>query len=89
MRRFDELRELRVQIGTLSDISSATRTSEQNRELCAMWYRMGTITDDVLVLDSAIEQLSHCLETLDVADPDEWQAKSDQLTERRLLFDRE
>ena len=54
-----------------------------------MWYRMGTITDDVLVLDSAIAQLSHCLETLDVADPDEWQAKSDQLTERRLLFDRE
>ncbi len=89
MRRFDELRELRSQISTLSAITPAERTPEQNRELCASWYRMGTITDNALVLDSAIQQLGHCLETLNVPDSDEWQTKSEKLTERRALFNQE
>jgi len=86
MRRFDELRELRAHIVTLTAISPDTRTPEQNRELCAIWYRMGTITDNALVLDSAIQQLDKCLQTLDVPDSDEWQAKSEQLTARRAQF---
>lgn len=87
MRRFDEIRELRTQIGTLTAINPAERTPEQNRELCASWYRMGTITDNALVLDSAIQQLGHCLETLNVPDSDEWRTKSEQLTAHRALFD--
>lgn len=87
MRRFDELRELRAQISTLTAINPADRTPDQNRELCAIWYRMGTITDNPMVLDSAIQQLDHCLQTLDVPDSDEWQTKSEQLAARRALFD--
>lgn len=87
MRRFDELRELRAQISTLSAVDPTERTPEQNRELCAIWYRMGTITDNALVLDSAIQQLGHCLQTLELPDSDEWQTKSEQLVARRALFE--
>ena len=89
MRRFDELKELRLQIGLLSAISPEDRTPDQNKELCAIWYRMGTITNEAPVLDSAIQQLDRCIEALDGSDRDEWLVKSNQLTERRSTFNRE
>jgi hypothetical protein len=67
----------------LSAIDPDDRSPDQELELCRMWYRVGAITDDVHVLDSAIEWLSHCVGEPDDADRDEWHSKSGQLIERR------
>ena len=83
MRRYDELQDLRLEISSLSAIRPGERSPDQELELCRMWYRVGVITSDVYVLDSAIQRLSDCVGELDDADRDEWQTKSGQLIERR------
>jgi hypothetical protein len=83
MRRFEELQELRRDIDAIAAIDPSKRTADQERELCAMWYRVGVITTEVPVLDSAIQHVADCAQTLDETDKEEWQEKGRQLTERR------
>jgi hypothetical protein len=87
MRRFEELQELRREIDVIAAIDPSDRTPDQERELCAMWYRVGVITRNISELDSAIEQVTDCARRMDDADAEEWQEKVDQLTERRQTIE--
>jgi len=82
MRRLDQLAELRRQIGTLQAIDPSLRTPAQNRELCALWYRVGTLAVDRPLIDSALQQLGPCLKAADQSESAEWKTKSDQLREK-------
>lgn len=82
MRRFDQIAELRQQIATLESINPAERTEEQNRELCALWYRVGTLATTRPLLDSALQQLDQCLVATGQMDSQEWQTRTSQLNEK-------
>ncbi len=83
MRRFDRLHELRRQITILQSIAPAMRTAEQNREMCTLWYQVGQITSDSLLIDSAIQNLGTCIKALDASESAEWKRRSDELFDRR------
>jgi hypothetical protein len=82
MRRLDQLAELRNQIAILQAVDPSARTSAQNRELCALWYRIGTLAVERPLVDSALQQLGACLRTADQSDSAEWKTKTEQLTEK-------
>jgi hypothetical protein len=82
MRRLDELAELRSQIAALQTIDPSLRTPAQNRELCALWYRVGTLAVDRPLVDSALQQLRPCLRAADQSESAEWKRKTDQLLEK-------
>ncbi len=82
LRRFDQMAELRQQIATLESIGPALRTEAQNRELCTLWYRVGTLATQRALLDSALMQLGKCLQATDQVDSQEWQTRTLQLNER-------
>lgn len=83
MRRFDELSELQSQIGTLEKIDPSDRTEQQTLDLCAMWYRVGTLTSSQIDLDQAIEHIDQYSASLKSAERTEWQAKKELLIQRR------
>jgi hypothetical protein len=72
MRRLDQLAELRPQIAAIQAIDPSLRTPEQNRELCALWYRVGILATDRPLIDSALQQLSTCLKAADQTESAEW-----------------
>ena len=82
MRRFDEQDDLRRQIAITEAIPSEKRTTEQTQRLCAMWYRLGMITPDSQVLDTAIQRLNHCLDAIEPGESENWRNKSAQLSNR-------
>ena len=83
MRRFDQIRELRTMIGELQAIRPELRSSEQDARLSGLWYRLGTITGEVTLIDSAIRVLGEYLETLPDESVPEWSARRDSLIQRR------
>ena len=82
MRRLDQLAELRPQIATIQAITPSLRTAAQNRELCALWYRVGILATDRPLIDSALQQLSTCLKAADQTESVEWKTKSEQLADK-------
>lgn len=83
MRRLDEIAELRHLIGEAQLIGETDRSEDQWQELCALWYRIGQITDDRLLVDSALAQFNNCRSRL--TDDDaiaEWNRKHAELVRR-------
>jgi hypothetical protein len=87
MRRFDEVRELRAMIGELSSVPVAMRGEEERTRLSTLWYRLGAITAETVLLDSAIQVLNEYIETLPADTRGEWSSRRDQLLGRRELLD--
>lgn len=83
MRRFDEILELRSLIGELQPIAVANRTLQQHRRLCALWYRLGQITSEPAMVDSAIGVLGEYLQTLNETTGSDWLSKRETLIQRR------
>jgi len=83
MRRLDEIAELRHLIGEAQLIGETDRSEDPWQELCALWYRIGQITDDRLLVDSALAQFNNCRSRL--TDDDaiaEWNRKHAELVRR-------
>lgn len=83
MRRFDEILELRSLIGDLQPTPGEIRTLEQRRRLCALWYRLGQIASEPMMVDSAIAVLGEYLQTLDETAGSDWFSKRETLIQRR------
>ena len=86
MRRFDELSELQTQIDGLEKIDAKDRSEQETFDLCAMWYRVGTITSNPSDLDQAIERLDTYTQTMKDNQRREWQQKRELLIQRRATL---
>jgi hypothetical protein len=87
MRRFDEIAELRRSIGRIQALAPADRSAADQAQLPAFWYRLGMITGETMLVDSAIQIAGGYLSTL--SDPQtlgEWAVKRDRLVSRRAAM---
>ncbi|MBI3872736.1 MAG: hypothetical protein HY304_06645 [candidate division Zixibacteria bacterium] len=90
MRRFDEIAGLRKLIGNLQSIDRSQRSDDDRSQLCALWFRLGMISDKAALVDSAVSVVGEYLNSLDSssAGSTEWAAKKDRLRNRRQSMTR-
>lgn len=88
MRRFDEVSELRQLIARLEEVPSTSRAMSQWTQWSTAWFRLGMLTDQSAVVDSAITAVNYFQSNVPV-DPAvavEWQNRKTQLVNRRALL---
>jgi hypothetical protein len=89
MRRFDEIAELRQLIARMEEIPETSRAMSQWTQWSTAWYRLGMLSDQRAVIDSAItavEFFSRSV-TVDEATSVEWQARKTNLEIRRSTLE--
>lgn len=85
MRRFDEIAELRQLIARMEQVPETSRAMSQWTQWSTAWYRLGMLSDQPAVLDSAITAVEYFSKTVQVDNTTsaEWQSRKTQLENRR------
>jgi hypothetical protein len=85
MRRFDEIAELRELIVRLENVPASSRAMSQWTQWSTAWYRLGMLSDQGAVLDSAVTAVGYFLATVpvDSTATAEWQVRRTHLENRR------
>jgi hypothetical protein len=90
MRRFDEMAELRQLITRLEEIPVTSRAMSQWTQWSTAWYRLGILSDQSAVVDSAITAVEFFSSTVpvDATTAAEWQVRKSHLVSRRSAMER-
>jgi hypothetical protein len=90
MRRFDEMAELHELIQRLEDVPASSRAMSQWTQWSTAWYRMGMLSNQSALLDSAITAVGYFQATvpMDSAAQSEWVTRKSQLQSRRENIER-
>ncbi|HWO57229.1 MAG TPA: hypothetical protein VNN55_06655 [bacterium] len=90
MRRFDEIAELRELIARLETVPPSSRAMSQWSQWSTAWYRLGMLSDQQVVVDSAIVAVDYFTRTVpgDSATAREWQNRRTHLENRRTALQR-
>lgn len=85
MRRFDEMAELHELIGRLESVPESSRAMSQWTQWSTAWYRLGMLSHQTTVLDSAITAVGYfqALVPMDSASQAEWLVRKTHLQNRR------
>ncbi|MEW5702895.1 MAG: hypothetical protein AB1792_11800 [Candidatus Zixiibacteriota bacterium] len=85
MRRFDEMADLRRQIGEIQAMAPLDRSDSDQARLAALWFRLGMICQETALVDSAIQVVEEYLEVADDSGgSSEWANRRTRLQERRV-----
>jgi hypothetical protein len=83
MRRLDEIAELRQLIGRIEAVPADQRGATDRAQYAALWYRLGIITSEAVVVDSALSAVQTYTATLtDEGAIQEWTIKQQRLRSR-------
>ena len=90
MRRFDEMAELHDLIERLEAVPASSRAMSQWTQWSTAWYRMGMLSNQRAVLDSAITAVGYFQVTVpvDSAAQAEWLLRTTHLEKRRENLER-
>lgn len=85
MRRFDEIAELRQLIARMEEVPETSRAMSQWTQWSTAWYRLGMLSDQPAVVDSAIFAVGYFSKTVPVDETTsaEWQTRKSHLENRR------
>jgi hypothetical protein len=88
MRRFDEMAELRELIERLESVPPSSRAMSQWTQWTTAWYRLGMLSDQSRVLDSALVAVGYFQSTVpvDSVTASEWQVRRSHLENRRSVL---
>ena len=88
MRRFDEIAELHDLIARLEGVPASSRAMSQWTQWTTAWYRLGMLSEQSLVLDSAITAVGFFQTTVpvDSVTAAEWQVRRTHLENRRAVI---
>lgn len=89
MRRFDEIAELRQLITRLEEVPVTSRAMSQWTQWSTAWYRLGMLSDQGAVIDSAITAVEFFTKTVPVDETtsSEWQVRKSHLENRRSAME--
>lgn len=89
MRRFDEMAELHDLIEKIESIPESSRAMSQWTQWSTAWYRLGMLSQQSTVLDSAITAVAYFESTvpMDSAAQAEWLVRRTHLVNRRSNFE--
>jgi hypothetical protein len=88
MRRFDEIAELHELITRLESVPASSRAMSQWTQWTTAWYRLGMLSDQTPILDSAITAVGYFQATVpvDSVTAAEWQVRRSHLENRRAII---
>lgn len=89
MRRFDEIAELRQLIARMEEVPETSRAMSQWTQWSTAWYRLGMLSDQPTVIDSAITAVEYFSKTVqfDETTSAEWQTRKTHLENRRSTLE--
>jgi hypothetical protein len=89
MRRFDEVAELHELIDRIEDVPESSRAMSQWTQWSTAWYRLGMLSHQPTILDSAIAAVGYFQSTvpMDSAANAEWLVRKAHLENRRENFE--
>lgn len=89
MRRFDEIAELRQLIARMEEVPESSRAMSQWTQWSTAWYRLGMLSDQPTVIDSAITAVEYFSKTVPVDETTsaEWQTRKTHLENRRSTLE--